>query len=330
MAIEGRYAPGDDVLAASELTYSQLVKKAYAKAAGPHRKLVGAAADWIVKTQHKEIWGYPAGAEERDHSNTQYALLGLGAARRLGREVPAATLKAALAHLLKVQQADGPDVDAFVVPAADHSAKEIEVLAAELRKPEAQTDGGLTQVRKFYETATKAQLTARGFAYFVPGETGGHPAAKDGALYNPNLSMTTAGLASLVTLKWALEGSGGYPAKKVDQAIRDAAAYIAHRWKLGAYPDHEYYLLYGLERAGAMTGCPFFGKHDWYVEGGEWILSKQNENGSWGKAGPVANKGLGTPESSLPDTSFALLFLKRASVPLVPPIPKRIVSGIGK
>jgi hypothetical protein len=350
MAVEGRYAPKDEDLAKADYTYTQLLRKAFGGGAAPmHQQLVSNGVSFLTRTQHKEVWGYPFDREE-DHSNTQYALLGFAAALRLGLDVPKPGLQKALDHFLKAQEQDGQELDPpFVVPAADHSAKEVEALAAELHKPKVRKegDGGTTEIRKFYESAAKAKMRARGFGYKTADEEGdgrgggrgsgsGSGGGRRGGGWRRGgrdeayLSMTTAGLACLVTLKWALEGTPGYDGKKVDQAIRDAAAYIAQNFRIGEERGHEFYVLYGLERAGAMTGCPFFGTHDWYVEGGEWILDKQNDDGSWGKAGPISGQIIGQPETSVPNTCFALLFLKRGSVPVVPPIPKRIATGDGR
>jgi hypothetical protein len=376
MAIEARYAPSDAQLAKADASYSQLVRKAFGHALPADRALVGGSVDFLVKTQKKELWGYPSleggggrggggGGGGEDLSNAQYAMLGLGAGHRLGLDAPPAGLEKALDALLKGQEQDGSEVNpSFVVPAADHTAKEIEALATELHKPKVRDEGGLTEIRKFWETAAREKMKARGFGYRFsePEEGGGGNGGgqgqggngggqggggrggrggwgRGGRMREPYLSMTCAGLACLITCKWCLEGRPNYPAKKVDAAIRDAAAYIAKNFEVGSSggigggrqggmaDKHDYYVLYGVERAGAMTGCPYFGKHDWYVEGGEWILKNQNDDGSWGRAGPV-ERPIGQPETSVPDTCFALLFLKKGSVPLVPPIPKRIASGM--
>jgi hypothetical protein len=47
------------------------------------------------------------------------------------------------------------------------------------------------------------------------------------------------------------------------------------------------------------------GKHDWYVEGARYLVGAQSSGGSW--------------KDSLVSTSFALLFLKRGTVPVVLP-----------
>ena len=42
------------------------------------------------------------------------------------------------------------------------------------------------------------------------------------------------------------------------------------------------YYLYGLERAGRLSGQRFFGKHDWYREGVRYLLQAQSpRDGSW-------------------------------------------------
>ncbi|MCU0723564.1 MAG: hypothetical protein MUC63_08115, partial [Planctomycetes bacterium] len=63
----------------------------------------------------KEVWGYPrTGKDARnsyaDHSNTQYALLGLKSACRCGIRFPDKIWKAALAHFLRMQEETGPRV----------------------------------------------------------------------------------------------------------------------------------------------------------------------------------------------------------------------------
>jgi hypothetical protein len=61
--------------------------------------------DALVATQSEGVWTYPWGAA--DMSNTQFALLGLRAAHRMGLEVPASTLTEAAKGLWRWQQDDG-------------------------------------------------------------------------------------------------------------------------------------------------------------------------------------------------------------------------------
>ena len=70
-----------------------------------------------------------------------------------------------------------------------------------------------------------------------------------------------------------------------------------------------YYYLYALERAGLLCGAETLGTHRWYPEGAQVLVDLQRPEGSWEHAGdwnkPVWN------------TCFAILFLKRATRPLV-------------
>jgi hypothetical protein len=70
------------------------------------RAKVAEAAKILVASQNaRGFWGYPSG--NGDHSNSQYAVLGLRHAVRAGVAVPAKTWKAARDHWLETQDADG-------------------------------------------------------------------------------------------------------------------------------------------------------------------------------------------------------------------------------
>ncbi len=73
-------------------------------------------------------------------------------------------------------------------------------------------------------------------------------------------------------------------------------------------PDHMYYYyLYALERAATLNGLETIGKHDWYARGSQALLERQRLDGSW----------VATGAGELPDTCFALLFLRKATRALV-------------
>jgi len=71
-----------------------------------------------------------------------------------------------------------------------------------------------------------------------------------------------------------------------------------------------YYYLYALERAGILFDTPLIGRHDWYLDGARVILAAQKPDGSWAESGPATMRPAW-------DTCFAILFLKRATQPLV-------------
>jgi len=147
--------------------------------------------------------------------------------------------------------------------------------------------------------------------------------------------MTTAGLASLVICKWGLAKSLERNKKnpflqKLNQAIRDGAAWLAHHFSVSSNPGRIdgywlYYYLYGLERAGVLTMVEQFGNHKWYEEGARWLLSQQRADGAWIETAR-SHRG---EEDAVVTTAFAILFLKRGTVPVVR-VPEEVIrTGIG-
>jgi len=77
--------------------------------------------------------------------------------------------------------------------------------------------------------------------------------------------------------------------------------------RAAAKPEHLYYHLYSLERAGDLTGTDKIGTHAWYPEGARELVGTQKADGSWQGA---------SAETDIWGTCFAILFLKRATQPL--------------
>jgi len=158
------------------------------------------------------------------------------------------------------------------------------------------------------EPRTVRGRESAGFRYRLPRgvETGGRPGPQDGAGFETDAtgSMTAAGIAILEIAREAL-GRGSDPA--IERAVQRGLAWLEDEFAVdrnpGGGPWVEYYL-YGIERVGALLGIERIGTHDWYFEGARELLRRQTRNGSW------ISKG---PDSS---TSFALLFLTRATAPL--------------
>ena len=76
----------------------------------------------------------------------------------------------------------------------------------------------------------------------------------------------------------------------------------------GTQGGWQYYWLYAVERAGIFYGTETIGGHEWYVEGAKYLLGEQKADGSWQSKG--ADHGIW-------DTCFAVLFLRRATRPLM-------------
>jgi hypothetical protein len=117
-------------------------------------------------------------------------------------------------------------------------------------------------------------------------------------------SMTTAGLAGLAVARHNLDGKP----EKSELALREGVDWLARNFALDRNPGSgswHYYYLYGLERAGRLLGKEFFGPYEWYAEGARYLVDNQLPDGSW--------MGIGGHKSDVLDTSFALLFLTKAT-----------------
>lgn len=130
-------------------------------------------------------------------------------------------------------------------------------------------------------------------------------------------SMTTAGISSLVIAGMGLFRGGeqldGAVIRHCGTSAMNAPLERAAHWlgvnfqvntNINAGPQWKLYYLYGLERAGRLTGLRYFGGHDWYLEGAEELVQSQNRlSGSW--------------EGNVHSTSFALLFLAKGRAPVL-------------
>jgi hypothetical protein len=144
------------------------------------------------------------------------------------------------------------------------------------------------------------------------------------------LTMTTAGLCGLLIAGMELnkgrevlrpDGSaancGVYEANlQLAKAIRwigDSNNFRPYRsgnsWR--TLPGENYYNLYGIERAGRLSGLRFFGDFDWYREGCEYLVERQGENGGWADQERIIRG------SEIVPTAFALLFLAKGRTPVL-------------
>lgn len=136
-------------------------------------------------------------------------------------------------------------------------------------------------------------------------------------------SMTVAGIATMVIVNSMLGDDlelnpDGTPVccdqKEEDKSIERAIHWMTTHFSVGTNPGVNswlLYYLYGLERAGRLSGTRFFGKHDWYREGAAFLTQRQSvRDGSW--------RGAGQLESDpVLGTSFVLLFLSKGLAPVL-------------
>jgi hypothetical protein len=118
----------------------------------------------------------------------------------------------------------------------------------------------------------------------------------------PYHAMTAGGAGSLIIYDYMLGRRW-----KEDSYVKAGMNWLTQNWSVNG----NYYYMYGLERAGILFGTDKMGSHDWYAEGANFILRQQNPDGSWGKRKPEDKDKL------THDTCFAILFLRRATRPLV-------------
>jgi len=304
LALEALYAPKDKPDAQNP--YRTIAKKSFLKGSDPRIKdWLQRATEFLVSNERPEgMWAYPD--RETDVSNTQFALMALKSAHRLGVKVDQEVFAKAVVYFVDKQEKQGSKVNDFDVPAADNPIDDVEDRKAAQKTRERLKKDGTTQERP------KNEMQARGWQY------------KNS--WGPRGSMTAAGTAVLVLCKSELENNPAYEKKfaaSVERAIRDGAAWLAYHFRAdcnpGAEPDWLFYYLYTLERAGTLTGCEHLGSHDWYSEGAEVILRLQKDDGHFEEGTK------GEQDGTLAGTCLALLFLKRSTVPVL----ERTATGPG-
>ncbi|MBI1249678.1 DUF4159 domain-containing protein [bacterium] len=141
-------------------------------------------------------------------------------------------------------------------------------------------------------------------------------------------SMTCAGITSMIiTTKRLEQGDVAIQGDTVDCCIpikKDSSVdrgfdWLARNMTLRTNPSEGggggnslLYYMYGVERVGRLSGRRFIGKHDWYREGADQLVTWQDSlDGTW--------KGTGIIEQNNPivATSFALLFLAKGRRPVL-------------
>jgi DNA-directed RNA polymerase subunit RPC12/RpoP len=130
-----------------------------------------------------------------------------------------------------------------------------------------------------------------------------------------NDSMTCAGLLGLAVGRGTRAASKDAKLQQGDPAIDKALGYVGQRIDIleknagkggkfvGASTWGDLYYLWTLERAAVAYDLQTIGGKDWYAWGAPLIVAQQKADGQWSEV-----------HNPIPDTCFALLFLKRANV----------------
>ena len=129
-------------------------------------------------------------------------------------------------------------------------------------------------------------------------------------------SMTACGIVSLVICKEQMELSKqpvpSWMAPAIKRGIDALGANFnaSNNVSQSGHAGHNYYYMYGVERAGDIVGKREFGGKDWYVRGARFLVGAQQQGGKW------VDGSAYKPHDVL-GTTFALLFLKRATPPTI-------------
>jgi len=255
------------------------------------RRASGDIAAWLLRCRSSRgLFRYPGSRSQlppsdsldEDISNTQFVLMGLWCASRMGHDFGRKDLESILERLLGWQETTGPSVK---------------------QEPLGETQAPAPTLRRTDRP--------RGFSYTPPVE--GIDVTETG-------STSAAGVVSLGAVKGMLRESGGMKPERVailDQAIRDGLAWLSQNYTIARNPQassqvwHHYYL-FGLARALRLLAVKKLAGRDWYREGAEHLIKWQRPNGSWPacETSGIQRRRWSEQEThEFWDTCFALLFL---------------------
>jgi hypothetical protein len=333
---------------------SEIIKAKMKKAPPWIRQMIQDAVKYLISKKGARVWRYPGTAVgditkfdssdsgDQDASNTQYVIMAFYEARRIGIKIDQDVFSSVADYFLSEQEEKGPEVESFRVPGADLNFKE--VLDAEkewmknfnelLKREKEQSKKDKKEFKGIDLTTAVGRdnpydkyggempkMCARGWAYLPKAmknvkTRAGEPHPTEWT--EPVGSMTCSGIIACMLAKAHLQGTSWYNknGKKLEQAIRDGFAWIVKNWSTAENPQcslWKMYYFYAVERAGVLAIIHDIGPHDWYYEIGSAVLSLQRGDGSWSVevAQPFYKQG------PIWDTCFAILFLKRATTPII-------------
>jgi hypothetical protein len=236
-------------------------------------------------------YGYGSGGGWGDNSCTQYAILGYHAACLLGADVKSEVFKREATRL----------IDQFC-EATEHKPVPYE-----------------TDDKK---TSSKATVQPGGWGYSL---------GREGYC----MQFAAAGMGSLAICIDQLKIRGELSAdfeESMERKIAAAAAYVAEVYSVdGSSRDAgigrldtatdgwgAYYNLYSVERGASLAKIrQLCGKVDWYAIGSRLLIEQQNDDGSWGVHTPLPSGVKTVRTHQLINTCMAILFLRRAALPVL-------------
>jgi len=157
--------------------------------------------------------------------------------------------------------------------------------------------------------------------------SGGWPYQNEGGQPGDRITMTAAGVCGLLISGMQLyknleerQADGSFKncgRREENEVLAKGLTRLADTFTLRA-PLWMFYNLYGIERAGRLSGMRFFQPsglrqpYDWYREGAQMLVNSQRPDGSW--RGDHVNTFDSHPMIA---TSFSLLFLSKGKTPVL-------------
>jgi hypothetical protein len=250
-----------------------------------NKSLIGIAAEYLISSQKANgSWDYTQpNREQGDTSISQYAVLGLWEAKNCGVTVPQSLWDRAAKWFLSSQDSTGGWSYHRDQPA--ESANTVAMTAAGV--------GSLLICQRYLDPKRRNAAQGVKSSLLVP-----LAAPPDKVEAAPILASTSA--------------------SEVRASIARGMGWIGSYFTMGSYTAGKSttYMLYGVERIGALADKQTIGRLDWYERGRAYLRSTQNPDGAWrnGQFGDEMN------------TVWGVLFLVKSTAKTL----RRIeVKGIG-
>lgn len=237
---------------------------------------------WLVDTAiglkggNLQGWSYP-GNTIADNSNTQYALLGLYAAKQAGATIDDGVWKAIQSFYDRSQVKPTPTTGFWTYASTPVAG------------------GGV-----FGDASGSFTMTVAGVCGLIIAGMGLNQSEQDldpntGVAKNCGVYAENTALAR--GMNWIVSKFHNYTEGKdtLDKFVQGKSTM---------------YNVYGLERLGRLSGQRFIGRHDWYRDGCEFLLRAQDATGAFS-----AGRNIDGP--NVVSSSFALLFLSKGRTPVL-------------
>ncbi len=297
--------------------YEATISLLLLEATGPdvYPSEVDAITQYLLARQNEVgVWYYPNQLNNAgDTSISQYGVLGLWASARMGREIPRDVWDRAGRWFLSTQKEDGGFAyhphegtnPTFSMTAAGTSS--LMIIRLMLHGQGRLTDAPLEKVdEKSPEDPAAPPVT---LSVVIPGRKRYGILEPVAPPEEPKKGVANGARPDVLRLS----------ASELDQAIRKGISLLDRtivegRYTLGTWTC---YSMYSIERIGALRGSAKLVEVDWYNRGADILFAAQQKSGEWNDSnGPTAS------------TSFALLFLTKATGSTFKPLPRVLGGGL--